>query len=178
MLGNPNYKKARNLTLEELKDMSDKDLIFNYVVLSVKFKFPSNVKYPSIPCYIDETTTIYPLEGESVLTGVEYLLARNQGCEFSKISDIFIIPFERSKDKDKDKVEFVNKPFFEIIKDLQARRREHEKGSLENLMEKEKANSIYGNTVRGMSDKKKFDIKTGRTLRMEGSVLTNPIIAS
>jgi len=39
-------------------------------------------------------------------------------------------------------------------------------------------NSIYGSTARGISNKKKFDIKTGRTLRMESSELSNPIIAS
>ena len=61
---------------------------------------------------------------------------------------------------------------------LQEKRRLYEKGTIGNLMEKEKGNSIYGNIVRGMSNKKKFDIKTGRTLRMEGSDLTNPIIAS
>lgn len=205
LLGNPNYNKSRHLTVKEFKSLEDKDLIFNYLILKAKFKFPDSVKYPSIPTYLDETTTIYPLEGECVLTGIEYLTARNQGCEFQNIKDLFIIPFETSKDGEtsgnpqaKDyapgqapgqgqgqgqglgppPASKIDRPFFEIIKTLQARRRLHPKGSFENLMEKEKGNSIYGNIVKGMSNKRKFDIKTGRTVRMEGSSMSNPIIAS
>ena len=173
MLGNPDYKKARNLTLSKLKGMSDQDLIFNYVIITVNFKFDSKVKYPSIPCVLDENTTVYPLEGESVLTGVEYLLAKKQGCEFSNLRDGYIIPFERGEEGC-----LVNQPFKDIVKELQLKRNSHAKGTFSNLMEKEKTNSIYGNVVRGMSNKMKFDIKTGRTIRMEGGVLTNPVIAS
>jgi DNA polymerase elongation subunit (family B) len=39
-------------------------------------------------------------------------------------------------------------------------------------------NSIYGSVVRGMSDKRKYDIKSGRTIRMEAGELSNPILAS
>jgi hypothetical protein len=176
ILGNPDYKQAKTITEESLNLLSDADLIRNYIILSVKFKFPDEVKYPSIPCQVDETTTIYPLSGKAVITGIEYLLAKNQGCVFTDIEDIFMIPFER-KEIQKVLVE-VNHPFKDLIRTLQSRRRSFPKGSLSNLMEKEKGNSIYGNIVRGMSNKKKYDIKTGRTIRMEGSALTNPIIAS
>lgn len=39
-------------------------------------------------------------------------------------------------------------------------------------------NSIYGNTVRGISNKKNFDIKTGTFLKMEASELSSPIVGS
>ena len=45
-------------------------------------------------------------------------------------------------------------------------------------MYKEIGNSIYGSIVRGMSNKRRFDIKTGTTVRVEGDDLTNPLIAS
>lgn len=187
LLGNPDYSSARNLSEDELKKMSSNDLILNYLVMVVKFEFPKSVKYPSIPCNLDENTTIYPLQGEAVLTGIEYLLAKEQGCVFSEIKDIYLIPFERVKrereeeDLDNSVSELKllkNQPFKYIIIYLQKQRSKYPKRSLGNLMEKEKGNSIYGNVVRGMSNKKKFDIKTGRTLRMEGGVLTNPIVAS
>nr|CAA73185.1 DNA polymerase [Cryphonectria parasitica] len=185
LLGNPDYNNARNLTEEELFKMTDEDLIMSYTIFSTKFKFPSNTKYPSIPCYLNESTTIYPLEGEATLTGVEFVLAKEQNCEFIDIKDIFIIPFESvlektggSRGRKKVTCKFVNQPFRNIIKELQDRRLQHPKKSLGNLMEKEKGNSIYGNVVKGMSNQKKFDIKTGRTVRMEGGLLTNPIIAS
>ncbi|KAI1495403.1 hypothetical protein F5X99DRAFT_155430 [Biscogniauxia marginata] len=178
MLGNPDYKKSVTLKQEELKKLSDLELVENYLIMKVNFKFPKKVKYPSIPSHLDETTTIYPLNGESIITGIEYLVARNQGCEFTEIKDIFLIPFERIVNPDTKTVLVVNQPFAKIIETLQVERGKYPKRSLGNLMEKEKGNSIYGNVVRGMSNKKKFDIKTGRTTRMEGSVLSNPIIAS
>jgi hypothetical protein len=45
-------------------------------------------------------------------------------------------------------------------------------------MYKEIGYIIYGSIVIGVSYKRKFDIKTGKTLRLEGSDLSNPIIAS
>jgi hypothetical protein len=39
-----------------------------YLIVNTKFEFPESVKYPSIPCYIDKTTTVYPLSGEAYLT--------------------------------------------------------------------------------------------------------------
>ena len=118
LLGNPDYNKARNLSVEELSSLSDDDLIMNYIVFSAKFKFPKKLKYPSIPCYLNESTTIYPLEGEAVLTGIEYLLAKEQRCKFSEIEDIFLIPFERSTESEESEEcngsegsELINQPF-------------------------------------------------------------------
>ena len=45
-------------------------------------------------------------------------------------------------------------------------------------MYKEKGNSIYGNVVRGISNRKRFDVKTGRTIRMGATLLSNPLLAS
>jgi len=69
-------------------------------------------------------------------------------------------------------------PFYAIIKDIQAFRRDFPKGHINNLLYTEMGNSIYGNVVRGMSDKKSFDVKTGNTIRITGTELSNPILAS
>jgi hypothetical protein len=47
-----------------------------------------------------------------------------------------------------------------------------------NALYKDLANSIYGNVVRGMSNKLTFDTKTGQMFRMTGTQLSNPILAS
>ncbi len=47
-------------------------------MVNCDFEFPSNVKYPSILCYVDKTTTTYPLKGTAFLTGPEILLAKKQ----------------------------------------------------------------------------------------------------
>ena len=171
-LGNPDYNLSKYITLNELDKMTSKDIIFSYILIKGKFKFPQTVKYPSIPCFVDEHTTVYPLEGKAFLTGAEYILAKSQDCDFV-IDEIYFLPFEKDKDKN-----LINQPFKELIVKIQEKRLEHPKGTIHNMLYKEIGNSIYGNVVRGMSDKRKFDIKSGKNLRLDASDLSNPIIAS
>ena len=144
--------------------------------MNCNFKFPTTVKYPSIPCYIDNTTTVYPLTGSSFLTGPEYVLAKRQGCVFDIKSAFYIEP-KTKLNVVKNKYELI-KPFYGIIKNIQALRRVHKKGTINNLLYKEMGNSIYGNVVRGMSNKKSFDSQTGKTFRVTGTPLSNPVLAS
>jgi hypothetical protein len=174
--GHPDYARGRHLKEEELKQMSKSEILYSYIIIKASFMFEDTVKYPSIPCYVDETCTVYPLEGTCVLTGAEYLLASSQGCKFI-IEDIYNIPFSEQIKKD-DPAKNVISPFGRVIEEIQAKRREYPKGTISNLMYKEIGNSIYGSTVRGMSNKRRFDIKTGTTVRVEGDDLTNPLIAS
>ena len=169
--GNPDYKKGRILSAKELKGLSDEDLLYSYTVIDCSFEFNKDVKYPSIPVYLDETTTVYPVKGKSVLTGAEYLTAKKQGCKFV-IYEVYSIPFEAEDGK------FVNKPFEEVVKKLQKLRSEQPKGSLLNQLWKQINNSIYGLVVKGINEKRKYDLKTGKTVRMEAGLLSNPVIGS
>jgi hypothetical protein len=74
--GNPDYKRGVILNKEGLNSKNDKEILYSYTVVKCSFKFRESVKYPSLPCYLDETATVYPLEGEGVFTGIEYLLAK------------------------------------------------------------------------------------------------------
>lgn len=56
------------------------------------------MKYPSIPCYVDKTTTIYPLKGSSFITGPEYNLALRQGCNI-EVKSAFYISSPGGKEK-------------------------------------------------------------------------------
>lgn len=58
---------------------------------------PSDVKYPSVSMYLNKSATVYPVSGKSILTGPEYVLAKNQGCSLD-ISYIFQIPFKGQED--------------------------------------------------------------------------------
>jgi hypothetical protein len=170
MAGHPDYDGLQRLTLAELQSMKPEEILYSYLIVHAKFKFPTDTKYPSIPCYVDENCTVYPLQGSCVITGSEYLLALKQQCCF-EVEDIYIIPFATSEHKD-------FKPFSSVLKQVQEKRREYPKGTINNLMYKEIGNSIYGSVVRGIGDKRKFDIRSGGTVRMVGDDLTNPIIAS
>jgi len=111
------------------------------LIVNGSFKIPAKVKYPSIPCFVDETTTVYPLEGSCMLTGPEYIVAKNQGCDIKIKSAFYIPPTEKPQPKvkvkkgcsDVKKVEFI-KPFYGIFKEIQRLRREHSKGNIMNLL--------------------------------------------
>jgi hypothetical protein len=175
MLGDPDYERGRILKEEELYGMSKDEILYSYIIIKGSFEFPKEVKYPSIPCFLDKTTTVYPLKGEAILTGSEYLVAKSMGCEF-KLEDIYYIPFTCFADN--DGIVHIKKPFKNCIKELQNKRVTYAKGTINNLIYKEIGNSIYGLTVKGMSNKMKYDTKTKTTIRMGSSVLSNPIIAS
>jgi hypothetical protein len=170
MAGHPDYANCQRLTVQELLQLSKEDVLYSYLIIHADFEFPTTTKYPSIPCYVDETCTVYPLKGSCVITGAEYLLSLSQQCHFI-YSTIYLIPFYKSEHKDV-------KPFSTVLKLVQEQRREHPKGSISNLMYKEIGNSIYGSVVRGIGDKRKFDVKSQGSVRMVGDDLTNPLIAS
>lgn len=92
-MGSPLYSKGRTMTKGELNKLSFESLVYSYTIARVEFVFPESVKFPSIPCYIDENTTVYPLAGEACLTGMEIYLAKDQGCSLN-IKDVYHIPFK------------------------------------------------------------------------------------
>jgi hypothetical protein len=174
----PAYHEGKLISTDTVLKLSDSELLQGYLVINTSFKFPETIKYPSIPCYIDNTTTVYPLEGSALISGPEYLLARNQKCRFEIKSAFYIPPVERVIERRGMKITLTTKPFHSIIKTLQTKRREFVKGHIMNSLYKELANSIYGNVVRGMSNKQTFDTLTGKMFRMTGTQLSNPILAS
>jgi hypothetical protein len=117
-----------------------------YVIINCNFQYPIELKYPSIPCYIDKTTTIY-LSGSCLLTGPEYLLAKNQGCEL-RIS-LYFTSCNEVKDSKGNAKEVPILLFHSILKEIQRRRSENSKGTIMNLIYKEMGNSISGKVVRG-----------------------------
>ena len=117
---------------------------------------------------------MYPLSGEAILTGAEYVLAKSQKCQIT-IESIYYIPFAQEEIDGKT---YKLRPFEPIINEIQSKRRLHAKGTMSNLMYKEIGNSIYGSLVRGINNKLKYDNKTGTMIRMSASNLSNPILAS
>lgn len=177
--GHPDYANASTLTEEKLGEMSSHELVFSYTVIDCKYQFPSDTKFPTIVEYLNESSVVFPLEGKAVLTGSQYLVARNQGCKFEILS-IYSIPFKKVKQKgiSGENTPVTIKPFSNVIDIVQKQRKLHAKKSMSNLMYKEIANGLYGAIVRGMSDKRKYNNKTGEMFRMPAHELTNPIIAS
>lgn len=182
ILGCPVTEKAVRIYNKTVLDMDDEKLILNYISLDVEFKFPKDIKYPSIPTRVDDNIDIYPLEGRSTITGSEYLVAKEMGCDLF-VKDGVMIPFEINVDDDKKekgpKAIFNYKtPFRSIMKGIQAMRRLYEKYTFLNTMYKLIGNAIYGLISMGISGKKSFDIDTKSYVRVEGGFLSNPILSS
>jgi len=174
----PDYTRGKLIDECYLSKMTTSDLLNGYLIVNGTFRFPDSVKYPSIPCYVDKTTTVYPLNGKCLLTGPEYILAKQQGCEIKMKSAFYIPPKEDHRRVGVINIKKPLKPFQSIIEFVQTKRREFEKGHIMNLLYKEMGNSMYGNLVRGMANKKSFDTKTGKMFRISATELSNPILAS
>lgn len=121
MMGDPNYSLARRISASEILDMTFPELLYSYTTIEVNsFEFPETTEYPSIPCYADELTTCYPRQGKAVLTGSEYITAKNQGCEM-EISGGTLIPFKIANQANKpgstdDDIDSIGKSEWEIYK--------------------------------------------------------------
>jgi hypothetical protein len=78
----PDYYNASLIDKHKLENMNEDELLKGYLILNAIFTFQSNIKYPSIPCYMDKNTTVYPLNGECFITGPEYIIAKRQNLYF------------------------------------------------------------------------------------------------
>jgi hypothetical protein len=141
--------------------------------------------FPPIPVQLDKKLSIYPLQGESLITGLEYLSAVNilnqelrniKGIQRNKyyikiISGTFI-PFDTNK----------NSPFYPVINDLQENRRKWrnltgKKSAMERIY-KDLGNMLYGKVVCGISNKRSYDSRLLQMKSMTGGFLSNPIIGA
>lgn len=82
------------------------------------------------------------------------LISFRQGCQIDIKSAFYNHPKEKLNINTNEYD--VMKLFYGIIKNIKSLRREHTKGTVKNLLYTEKGNSIYGNVVRGISNKRVF----------------------
>jgi len=86
---------------DELINLYGKKLIKSYTALKIKFKFPDTVKYPNLPVRLDLNSVIFPLEGETFCTGIEFYLAMQLKCQIEILGGVYI-PFKPSKNQQDD----------------------------------------------------------------------------
>jgi hypothetical protein len=195
MLGDPDYNSLKMYNEKEFERMDKNEDVFNilfysYSVLVVDFLFGSETKYPTIPVKMSEDITVYPLSGKDILiTGTEFLAAKEVGCNL-KVKQCISIPFKGSIVKsDSESMDigssenitisgfkYKNPPYTKVIKELQSLRRKYPKHSAMERMYKDIGNMAYGACVSGLSNKEKFNPRTGNMTRIKGSDLSNPIV--
>lgn len=180
LMGNPDYKKATPITIEDLNKKSSIEIAHSFLVMDTTFTFPEDVAHPTIGVQVDKNLTGYIREGRATIMGSEYLIAKNLGCKF-QIHTAFFIPFESKKQKGSDYLTtevLMNKPFFDTIKKLHSLRKSQPKKSALEQVYKNLGNSLYGLTGQGLSNKKNFDIQSKSMVTMKGSKISNPLIAA
>jgi hypothetical protein len=158
-LGHPLYHKMRVYNKRDVENLPTYEFFRNFFAMEVQFTHPGKdvesvkrVKYPGISQNVDDTTTIFPMSGKSIITGYEYIQARNSGCEFSKILAI-AIPYDLKEEDKESKNNRINRfdvelaeenteivsdyydkaPFTEIEGIIQSERRKYPKNTFENL---------------------------------------------
>lgn len=152
------------------KWIRDYNTLYNcYSVFHVKFKFPENTIYPCLPVSIDESSALYPLNGETIVTGYEIYLASLMKCEMNLIRGV-VVPFKMGN--------MGERPYLDVIKYLQEERNKHPKFSLYNLLYKQLGNSIYGQTGQGLGSIKRLNTRTNTLEDIGTSLLSNPLISS
>ncbi|MBB4347015.1 DNA polymerase [Aliirhizobium cellulosilyticum] len=126
----------------------------------VRFKFPAPTRFPCLPVRANENL-YFPLQGVSICTAPEIIVAQNMGAEI-EVLDGVIIPVSS------DELIFAN-----FTKLIQQRRASVEKGSLKELLFKEVGNSLYGKLAQGVHQKRVFEPRKGRMDSMPVSAVTS-----
>jgi len=151
-------------------------------VAQVKFEFPPDTRFPSLPVDAIEMGLIYPLTGTSYCTGLELKVAQNQGATIKVLAGL---KFRFSTDNERrplvDFIQAVN------IGRAQSRLDSKTHSSPLELLYKECGNSGYGKiaqavarhkTTPGVHTKNVFNTRTGEMAELEGSPITNPLFAA
>ena len=109
----------------------------------VDFEFPEDCARPTIPVQAGARGLIYPRKGTGYVTHFELAAARAKGAQITVLREVDFPPLRQSDGT--PCLGFAK--FFEI---MIAERNKYPKGSLENLIYKELANSTYGKLAQGV----------------------------
>jgi hypothetical protein len=136
-------------------------------IARVGFRFPDDTRFPSLPVVApDDHGLIFPLEGETYATASEIAVAHRQGAEI-EILDGVIVPWRDDGDR----------PFRLVLHELQRRRNQHPKGSLQNELLKQLMNSIFGKQGQGIKGTSVYDTRTDGRTNIPPCTITNPFLA-
>ena len=159
VLGSPDYENS--LQTKNLEDFQPDTLGF----ADVEFEFPKDTRFPCLPVRASNGL-VFPLRGRTICPSPEIYLAESMGA-LIRIRQGIVIP-----------TNFEIKPFFEVMSEIQKRRKNLPKGSLDELLIKDMGNSLYGKTAQGLGPKRVFDNKDEESKKVKPSKITNPYFAS
>ncbi|GAA6173831.1 hypothetical protein NBRC116592_35010 [Colwellia sp. KU-HH00111] len=159
----------RRLDFDNLKFSNKVDDFLGdvYGLLRVKFKFPDNTLYPSLPVRADPYGLLYPLEGVCFCTAAELEVANDQDAELEILQGLFIPWLDDDR---------IFTPFMKLVRAKRQHYKDKENGYANDFLEKfwkEKGNSCYGRLALALRPKRVFDIQSGNMKYLEQGELTN-----
>jgi len=144
-------------------------------VARVRFSFPAGTRFPSLPVRAPGGRgLIYPMTGETYVTGPELVVAMGQGVSIEVMHGL-LAPFAGTW-----------RPFAEFSKQIATIRTRYPKKSALELAAKEVGNSLYGKSAQGVDGMRGaggggarvFSSRTGETVTLPPSAITSPLMAS
>lgn len=146
---------------------------YPFIVGIVDFSFPEKVAFPNIAVRIDGNRgAIYPRSGRGFVHRYDIDEALRLGAEI-RVETLFAL---KAKYQPKSKKEEI-KPFEAAILEINKKRGEYEKGSMQNSFWKLIGNSIYGKVSQGIWPKESFSLRKNSHEVIGDSILTDPLIA-
>ncbi|MDF5467277.1 DNA-directed DNA polymerase [Vibrio parahaemolyticus] len=158
-----NFEKS--FTSTSINDYLGHKMGFAYV----KFRFPENTKFPSLPVRTDLYGLYYPLEGYSYCTAPELEVAHNMECDI-EIQFGVIVPWIED-------AEPLFKGFTQLIRE-QRQKYTNEGDKFREKLWKEIGNTLYGKLGQGLKGKRGFNSLDGLSKNIPHSPVTNPYFAA
>lgn len=138
----------------------------SYLFGHIRFRFPDNTYYPCLPVK-DEfgRGLVFPLAGETWACAPEIFLALELGCEIELTQPGFLVPTKNTYSL-RDGVK-------SLVEAREFAKKQHGKGSPQELAAKEIANSAYGKLAQGLSGKRAYSTRADASSEIPPSIVTS-----
>lgn len=132
----------------------------------VDFAYPDGTQWPGLPVDGGTRGLLYPLRGRSHCGAPEIEVALNLGCKIT-IHHGVIYPWLSDV-----------RMFEPFVREIRTRRAALPKGSVQEQLVKLIGNSLYGRTAMGLKEKRVFDTRSGGSVQLPPSPITNEVVAA
>jgi hypothetical protein len=132
----------------------------------IEFEYPAGTLWPGLPVDGGNRGLLYPLCGRSHCGAPEIEVALNLGCKIVVHHGV-IYPWLSDV-----------RMFEPFVREIRARRAALKKGSVQEQLVKLIGNSLYGRTAMGLKEKRVFDTRSGSSVQLPPSAITNEVVAA
>lgn len=168
----------RELTLSDFCDSNGAVNPITLMLAYVRFEFPSDVKYPTIPVNVDGVP-IFPRTSKGLdgvyACGPELYLAVRLGAKVYVRDGYVLNPLLR---KDGTISRSLRAAVLQLVLDRARAKKEYGKGSLEELILKTMVNSGYGKNAQNVVQKQSWSAYKDSMEVLGSSAITNPVSAA